>query len=81
MHITGLWTHFGYADEFDVPEYDTEKRAWLKVLNTLLAEGYTFDMIHAQNSASFIVSNIKYFPITHMLELVLHCMVHAHIVR
>ncbi|ADC87583.1 MULTISPECIES: alanine racemase [Staphylococcus] len=53
MHITGLWTHFGYADEFDVPEYDTEKRAWLKVLNTLLAEGYTFDMIHAQNSASF----------------------------
>lgn len=30
MHITGLWTHFGYADEFDVPEYDTEKRAWLK---------------------------------------------------
>ena len=26
MHISGLWTHFGYADEFDVPDYDVEKQ-------------------------------------------------------
>ncbi|MBU5290886.1 alanine racemase [Staphylococcus capitis] len=53
MIISGIWTHFGYADEFDVPEYDIERQAWLNVLNTLLGEGYSFDMIHAQNSASF----------------------------
>ena len=40
MIISGLWTHFGYADEFDVPEYGIEREAWLNVLNTLLEEGY-----------------------------------------
>ena len=25
MIISGLWTHFGYADEFDVPEYSIER--------------------------------------------------------
>ncbi|PHK49372.1 alanine racemase [Staphylococcus edaphicus] len=53
MCIKGLWTHFGYADEFDVSEYDTERTSWLSVVNTLLDEGYHFDMIHAQNSASY----------------------------
>lgn len=53
MIISGIWTHFGYADEFDVPDYDIERKQWLNVLNTLLDEGYHFDMIHAQNSASF----------------------------
>lgn len=53
VHITGLWTHFGYADEFDVPEYDIERKAWLTVVKNLLDEGYQFDMIHAQNSASY----------------------------
>ncbi|PNZ69287.1 alanine racemase [Staphylococcus croceilyticus] len=53
MVISGLWTHFGYADEFDVPEYGLERKAWLNVVNTLLVEGYQFDMIHAQNSASY----------------------------
>ncbi len=53
MIISGLWTHFGYADEFDVLEYDIEREAWLSILNTLLDEGYTFDMIHSQNSASY----------------------------
>lgn len=53
MNIVGLWTHFGYADEFDVPEYMVEREAWLNVVNTLLNEGYHFDMIHAQNSASY----------------------------
>ncbi|MEB7433723.1 alanine racemase [Staphylococcus pasteuri] len=53
MIISGLWTHFGYADEFGVPEYDRERAAWLEVLNTLLDEGHHFDLIHAQNSASY----------------------------
>lgn len=53
MHISGLWTHFGYADEFDVPDYNIERAAWLEIVDTLLDEGYEFDMIHAQNSASY----------------------------
>lgn len=53
MHIRGLWTHFGYADEFDVEEYEIEKANWLNIVNTLLDEGQQFDMIHAQNSASY----------------------------
>ncbi|UXR70847.1 MULTISPECIES: alanine racemase [unclassified Staphylococcus] len=54
MTITGLWTHFGYADEFDVVDYEEERDAWIGVVDTLLKQGYQFDMIHAQNSASFI---------------------------
>ncbi|PNZ27871.1 alanine racemase [Staphylococcus rostri] len=54
MLITGLWTHFGYADEFDVPDYEIERTAWLEIVEKLLDQGYTFEMIHAQNSASFI---------------------------
>lgn len=53
MHIRGLWTHFGYADEFDVPDYNIERAAWLEIVDTLLDEGYEFEMIHAQNSASY----------------------------
>ena len=54
MEITGLWTHFGYADEFDVSDYETERAAWLDIVENLLNQGYSFDMIHAQNSASYI---------------------------
>ncbi|WP_436861601.1 alanine racemase [Staphylococcus caeli] len=57
MNIVGLWTHFGYADEFDVPDYQIERDAWLKVVDTLISEGYTFEMIHAQNSASYYREN------------------------
>ncbi|MGN5882571.1 alanine racemase [Staphylococcus simulans] len=53
MIISGLWTHFGYADEFDVPEYNIEKEAWVNVVDTLLSEGHHFDLIHAQNSAAY----------------------------
>ncbi|NWK83732.1 alanine racemase [Staphylococcus sp. GSSP0090] len=53
MNIVGLWTHFGYADEFDVPDYQIERTAWLELVDTLLDEGYQFKMIHAQNSASY----------------------------
>ena len=62
MIISGLWTHFGYADEFDVPEYGIEREAWLNVLNTLLEEGYTFEMIHAQNSASYYREGQQVLP-------------------
>ncbi|GGB07092.1 alanine racemase [Macrococcus hajekii] len=53
MHIRGIWTHFGYADEFDVLDYNDEKSAWLTGLEAMLAD-YHFDFVHAQNSASFV---------------------------
>ncbi|ARJ51826.1 alanine racemase [Staphylococcus lutrae] len=54
MIITGLWTHFGYADEFDVTMYETERSAWLDIVEALVnQEGYHFDLVHAQNSASY----------------------------
>ncbi|QLK86201.1 alanine racemase [Staphylococcus sp. 17KM0847] len=54
MKIIGLWTHFGYADEFDVPDYDIEREAWLSVVEQLQEKGYDFEMVHAQNSASYM---------------------------
>ena len=62
MNIVGLWTHFGYADEFDVPEYGIEREAWLNVVNTLLNEGYQFELIHAQNSASYYREGQQLLP-------------------
>lgn len=53
MHITGLWTHFGYADEFEVEDYQVEKEAWLSIMD-ILSNKYDFQFIHAQNSASFV---------------------------
>ncbi|HFU9293984.1 TPA: alanine racemase [Staphylococcus aureus] len=53
MIISGLWTHFGYADEFDVSDYNVERSQWMEIVESLLSEGYQFDLIHAQNSASF----------------------------
>ncbi|WP_086427817.1 alanine racemase [Staphylococcus cornubiensis] len=54
MIITGLWTHFGYADEFDVDMYEQEREAWLDIVETLVHQkGYHFDLVHAQNSASY----------------------------
>lgn len=50
MNITGIWTHFGYADEFDVEMYTVEKEAWLSGLVSLNDD---FEYIHAQNSASY----------------------------
>nr|WP_263313317.1 alanine racemase [Mammaliicoccus sp. Marseille-Q6498] len=52
--IDGIWTHFGYADEFDGDEYEVERNAWIECLNAVLEQGYTFDFIHSQNSASFV---------------------------
>lgn len=53
MNITGLWTHFAYADEFEVDEYEKEKASWLEIVECL-SKNYTFDFIHAQNSASYV---------------------------
>ena len=69
MIISGIWTHFGYADEFDVDEYKMERDAWLNLINTLLNENYHFDMIHSQNSASYFRENQMLLLITLMLEL------------
>ncbi|WHI61389.1 alanine racemase [Mammaliicoccus lentus] len=52
--IEGIWTHFGYADEFGGDEYEIERAAWLSCLDEILSLGYTFKFIHAQNSASFV---------------------------
>ncbi|TDM13278.1 alanine racemase [Macrococcus lamae] len=53
MNITGIWTHFGYADEFEVSDYDKEKESWLKGL-AMIRHHHDFKKIHAQNSASFV---------------------------
>lgn len=53
MNIRGIWTHFGYADEMDMDEYEIERGMWLDLLDTLGEAGYTFEIVHAQNSASF----------------------------
>ncbi len=53
MNITGIWTHFGYADELDMDEYEIERKMWLELINTLEEAGHTFEIVHAQNSASF----------------------------
>src|SRR5699024_10898419 len=29
MHIKGIWTHFGYADELEIDEYEIERGMWL----------------------------------------------------
>ena len=62
MIISGLWTHFGYADEFDVSDYNVERSQWMEIVEALLSEGYQFDLIHAQNSASFIGKDKYYYP-------------------
>ncbi|MDM8327338.1 alanine racemase [Staphylococcus felis] len=68
MKITGLWTHFGYADEFECSEYETERYDWLNIVESLYEEGYRFEMIHSQNSAS-------YFREGHLLERHTHARV------
>ena len=64
--ISGLWTHFGYADEFDVSDYNVERSQWMDIVEALLSEGYQFDLIHAQNSASFYRKDKYYYPTIHM---------------
>ncbi|WP_430786525.1 alanine racemase [Virgibacillus flavescens] len=54
VKVTGIWTHFAYADELDLLEYNEEKQNWLILLNEINATERAFRFIHAQNSASFM---------------------------
>lgn len=53
FNLTGLWTHFGYADEFD-GIYEKESEEWLNVVQTFKKANIDIPIIHAQNTASFI---------------------------
>lgn len=53
FHLTGLWTHFGYADEFD-GIYEEERSGWLSLIKKFNENNIEIPIIHAQNTASFI---------------------------
>ncbi|WP_271399891.1 alanine racemase [Salinicoccus roseus] len=53
VDVAGVWTHFGYADELEMEEYDVERELWMSLLSDVLETGHVFDYIHSQNSASF----------------------------
>lgn len=53
LSFTGLWTHFGYADEFD-GIYEEENALWQQFVKDVKALGVSPAMIHAQNSASYV---------------------------
>ncbi|SIT80997.1 alanine racemase [Edaphobacillus lindanitolerans] len=54
VQVTGIWTHFAFADEFGLNEYHQEKEAWLGVLGRLSGHLRNIPFIHAQNSASYM---------------------------
>ncbi|MFD2829288.1 alanine racemase [Corticicoccus populi] len=53
FNLTGLWTHFGYADEFD-GVYEEEREGWLSIVETFQKRDIRIPVIHAQNTASFV---------------------------
>ena len=52
LKLKGFWSHFSFADEFD-GFYEKEKDLVLKVLEEA-QKNYDFEVIHLQNSASFL---------------------------
>ena len=52
LNLKGFWSHFSFADEFD-GFYEKEKELVLKVLEEAL-KIHDFEVVHLQNSASFI---------------------------
>ncbi|AQQ53090.1 alanine racemase [Planococcus lenghuensis] len=54
VNVTGVWTHFAFADEIGSAEYEKEKQDWLDLLESIRAEARGLRFIHAQNSASFV---------------------------
>lgn len=54
VRVTGIWTHFAFADETGSPEYEIEKQNWLTLLDAIHASERCFRFIHAQNSASYM---------------------------
>lgn len=57
LNFRGLWTHFGYSDAFD-GIYETERANWLEFVRDVKALGVEPEMIHAQNSASYVRDGI-----------------------
>ncbi|WP_088006986.1 alanine racemase [Indiicoccus explosivorum] len=54
VSVTGVWTHFAFADEIGSAEYEQEKRDWLALLDALGVWRRKFRFVHAQNSASYV---------------------------
>ncbi|WP_225744047.1 alanine racemase [Marinilactibacillus sp. Marseille-P9653] len=54
LTITGIWTHFAFADELLDNRYEIEKENWSNVLTVLEPYLDTLTFIHAQNSASYL---------------------------
>ncbi|MFC6464536.1 alanine racemase [Marinilactibacillus sp. GCM10026970] len=54
LTITGIWTHFAFADELSDERYEIEKENWSNVLTVLEPYLDTLTFIHAQNSASYL---------------------------
>ena len=52
LKLKGFWSHFSFADEFD-GFYEKEKELVLKVLEEA-QKNYDFEVVHLQNSASFL---------------------------
>lgn len=53
--VDGLWTHFAWADEFN-GNYEIEREQWLNIVDKL-SSLHQFNIIHSQNSASFVREN------------------------
>lgn len=54
VEVSGIWTHFAFADEPGAPEYEQEKEDWLAVLAELSSFVRHLPFVHAQNSASYM---------------------------
>lgn len=54
LTVTGIWTHFAFADELEDARYAKEKENWASVLEELASFLPALDYIHAQNSASYM---------------------------
>lgn len=52
IYLKGYWSHFAFADEFD-GNYEKEKCNTLSVYRAL-SKDYQFDVVHLQNSASYL---------------------------
>ena len=52
LKLKGFWSHFSFADEFD-GFYEKEKELVLNVLDKVQKD-YDFEVVHLQNSASFL---------------------------
>lgn len=54
LAVTGIWTHFAFADELEDSRYEQEKANWEAVLEELSPYMDQLEYIHAQNSASYM---------------------------